>query len=46
VEQNAGLVTLLVSGRREEAADTLRGYLDQAEAELLEHLGADSIAAK
>ena len=40
VEENAGLVELLRNGRRAEAADVLRGYLDAAEAELLEHLGA------
>jgi DNA-binding GntR family transcriptional regulator len=46
VEHNAELVALLASGRREEAAETLRGYMDQAEAELLEHLSSDSVAAK
>ncbi|MCC9195271.1 GntR family transcriptional regulator [Arthrobacter sp. zg-Y820] len=40
VEENAALVDLLRAGRRAEAADTLRGYLDAAEAELLGHLGA------
>jgi LPS O-antigen subunit length determinant protein (WzzB/FepE family) len=33
-------VDLLAEGRREEAAEALRGYLDQAETELLEHLEA------
>jgi DNA-binding GntR family transcriptional regulator len=40
VEENAGLVELLRAGRRPEAAEALRGYLDAAEAELLAHLGA------
>ena len=38
VQLNAGLVELLLAGRREEAAQTLRSYLDTAEAELLGHL--------
>ncbi|MDN3482341.1 GntR family transcriptional regulator [Arthrobacter sp. APC 3897] len=38
VEENASLVVLLRAGRRAEAADALRGYLDAAEAELLGHL--------
>ncbi len=38
VEQNATLVELLAAGQRQEAAQTLRGYLDMAEAELLRHL--------
>ncbi len=38
VEQNATLVELLSAGKRQEAAQTLRGYLDMAEAELLRHL--------
>lgn len=41
VEQNAELVELLRAGRRAEAADALRGYLDAAEAELLGHLIAE-----
>lgn len=41
VQLNAGLVELLLAGRREEAAQTLRGYLDTAEAELLAHLHAE-----
>ncbi|MBP3037496.1 GntR family transcriptional regulator [Arthrobacter sp. zg-ZUI100] len=40
VEENAALVELLRDGRRAEASDALRGYLDAAEAELLGHLGA------
>lgn len=40
VEQNAALVELLRAGRRDEAAQVLRGYLDSAEAELLGHLEA------
>ncbi|WP_104054911.1 MULTISPECIES: GntR family transcriptional regulator [unclassified Arthrobacter] len=40
VEENASLVELLREGRRAEAADALRGYLDAAEAELLAHLGS------
>lgn len=40
VELNSGLVDLLAEGRREEAAEALRGYLDQAETELLAHLEA------
>ncbi|POH60100.1 GntR family transcriptional regulator [Arthrobacter glacialis] len=38
VELNADLVRLLVAGERAEAAETLRRYLDRAEAELLGHL--------
>ncbi len=38
VEENASLVVLLRAGRRAEAAEALRGYLDAAEAELLGHL--------
>lgn len=38
VDENAALVELLRAGRRPEAAEALRGYLDAAEAELLEHL--------
>lgn len=38
VEQNATLVQLLSAGKRQEAAQTLRGYLDMAEAELLRHM--------
>ncbi|MCC3271061.1 GntR family transcriptional regulator [Arthrobacter gengyunqii] len=38
VEENASLVELLRAGRRAEAAEVLRGYLDAAEAELLGHL--------
>ncbi|ALG28190.1 GntR family transcriptional regulator [Glutamicibacter halophytocola] len=38
VEQNARLVELLREGQRDEAATALRGYLDKAEAELLEHI--------
>ncbi|PQZ95085.1 GntR family transcriptional regulator [Arthrobacter sp. MYb227] len=41
VQLNAGLVELLLAGRREEASETLRGYLDTAEAELLSHLATD-----
>lgn len=41
VEQNARLVELLRGGKRKKAADMLLGYLDAAEAELLEHLAAD-----
>lgn len=40
VEENAGLVELLRAGRRSDAAEALRGYLDAAEAELLAHLPA------
>lgn len=40
VEQNAQLVQLLSEGKRDEAAAALRGYLDTAEAELLEHIKA------
>jgi DNA-binding GntR family transcriptional regulator len=39
VELNGSLVELLQAGRREDAANELRGYLDRAEAELLAHLG-------
>lgn len=42
VELNAALVELLAAGRRMEAAEALRGYLDRAEAELLDHLAADA----
>lgn len=38
VELNASLVDLLKAGRRREATDALRGYLDRAETELLAHL--------
>jgi DNA-binding GntR family transcriptional regulator len=38
-ERNLELLDLVLSGRREEAAQVLRGYLDSAERELLEHLG-------
>ncbi|MFF2823403.1 GntR family transcriptional regulator [Arthrobacter koreensis] len=41
VEQNADLVELLRAGRRAEAAEAVRGYLDAAEAELLGHLSAE-----
>ncbi|MBG6084622.1 GntR family transcriptional regulator [Zhihengliuella flava] len=44
VEANAQLVELLRGDRRPEAAELLRGYLDQAEAELLAHLAADAAA--
>ena len=37
-ERNLTLLTLLISGRREEATAALRAYLDAAEDELLEHL--------
>lgn len=40
VERNAALVAQLREGRREEAAEELRRYLDGAEHELLEHIGA------
>lgn len=46
VEQNAELVALLAAGSRDEAAETLRGYMDQAEAELLEHLSAEPAAKR
>jgi len=42
VEQNARLVELLRDGQRDEAATALRGYLDKAEAELLEHINGAS----
>lgn len=42
VERNAGLLVLLHEGKRLEAAETLRGYLDAAETELLGHLAARS----
>ena len=42
VEQNARIVELLRAGKRKKAADVLRGYLDAAEAELLDHLAADN----
>jgi DNA-binding GntR family transcriptional regulator len=38
-ERNLELLDLVLSGRRGEAAQVLRGYLDSAERELLEHLG-------
>ncbi|MFJ2621000.1 GntR family transcriptional regulator [Glutamicibacter sp. NPDC087344] len=38
VEQNATLVGMLKAGQRAEAAQTLREYLDMAEAELLGHI--------
>jgi DNA-binding GntR family transcriptional regulator len=38
-ERNLELLDLVLSGRRDEAAQALRGYLDRAERELLEHLG-------
>ena len=41
VEQNAELVELLRAGKREQASDRLREYLDSAEAELLGHLDAE-----
>ncbi|QCU77236.1 GntR family transcriptional regulator [Citricoccus sp. SGAir0253] len=37
--RNLELIRLLREGRREEAATALRGYLDLAERELLDHLG-------
>ena len=37
-DENAVFVELLRAGRRSEAAHALRGYLDAAEADLLEHL--------
>lgn len=43
VERNAGLVELIKAGRRVEAADTLREYLDSSEAELLGHLSGDGV---
>lgn len=46
VDHNAELVALLANGRREEAAEALRGYMDKAEAELLDHLGTDPGTAK
>lgn len=42
VELNAALAELLAAGRRAEAAQALRDYLDRAEAELLAHLAADA----
>ena len=42
VELNATLVELLVAGKRAEASESLRNYLDIAEAELLDHLGGES----
>jgi len=42
VELNAALVAKLLSGDRLGAAEQLRAYLDQAEAELLGHLAARS----
>lgn len=44
VQLNAGLVDLLQAGDREQAAESLRGYLDRAEAELLEHLETEEIS--
>jgi len=38
-DRNLALLDLVLSGRRDEAARVLRGYLDAAEGELLEHLG-------
>lgn len=38
-DRNLELLDLVLSGRREEAAQVLRGYLDAAERELLDHLG-------
>lgn len=38
VERNAQLLDLLRAGKRMEAADTLREYLDAAEVELLNHI--------
>ena len=38
VERNANLLAMLRAGERLEAAQTLRGYLDTAEAELLSHI--------
>lgn len=38
VERNATLLALLRDGKRMEAAETLRSYLDTAEAELLSHI--------
>lgn len=40
VEKNAALVAQIREGRREEAAAELRIYLEVAERELLEHIGA------
>ncbi|RNL53194.1 GntR family transcriptional regulator [Arthrobacter oryzae] len=40
VERNAALVAQLRAGHRDEAAAELRRYLDAAELELLEHIGA------
>jgi DNA-binding GntR family transcriptional regulator len=40
VRRNADLVAQLRAGRRADAAEALRRYLDAAEAELLGHLGA------
>lgn len=40
VDRNVALVGQLRDGRREDAAAALRGYLDDAEIELLDHLGA------
>lgn len=42
VELNGSLVELLQAGRREDAANELRGYLDRAEAELLAHLDEEN----
>jgi DNA-binding GntR family transcriptional regulator len=38
-ERNLRLLDLVLTGRRGEAAQALRGYLDSAERELLDHLG-------
>lgn len=40
VQRNVDIVARLRAGRPDEAADVLRGYLDDAEAELLGHLEA------
>ncbi|PQZ87837.1 GntR family transcriptional regulator [Arthrobacter sp. MYb222] len=42
VERNANLLAMLRAGKRLEAAQTLRGYLDTAEAELLSHIAQRS----
>jgi DNA-binding GntR family transcriptional regulator len=41
VDRNVALVKHLRAGERQEAAEGLRAYLDEAEAELLVHLGAE-----
>lgn len=46
VEHNASIVKMLVDGQREEAAEALLRYMDQAEAELLAHLSADKDMAR